>query len=133
MAAPPKRDVEEFNGLFSLQLPQLADVGRVVLVAEGLGVEESFIRTVTQQVFVEVSVLAGHWPSPFFGEDLLDQDDDRFSGVLDFKRLTQVSPFSLLLLFAGCWLPLPAACNFKTEGEKKVNLESFLHIPKLTG
>ena len=76
MAAPPKRDVEEFNGLFSLQLPQLADVGRVVLVAEGVRVEESFIRTVTQQVFVEISVLAGHWPSPFFGEALLDHDDD---------------------------------------------------------
>lgn len=117
MAAPPKRDVEEVGGLFSLQLPQLADVGRVVLVAEGVRVEKSFIRTVTQQVFVEVSVLAGHWPSPFFGEDLLDQDDDRFSGVLDFKRLTQVSPFSLLL-FAGCWLPYSAR-NFETEGEKK--------------
>jgi len=76
LAAPPKRDVEEFNGLFSLQLPQLADVGLVVLVAEGLGVEKNFIRTVTQQVFVQVSVLAGHWPPPFFGEELLTHDDD---------------------------------------------------------
>ena len=76
MAAPPKRDVEEVGGLFSLQLPQLADVGRVVLVAEGVRVEKSFIRTVTQQVFVEVSVLAGHWPSSIFGEALLDHDDD---------------------------------------------------------
>ena len=59
-----------------MQLPQLADVGRVVLVAEGVRVEESFIRTVTQQVFVEVSVLAVHWPSPFFGEELLTHDDD---------------------------------------------------------
>jgi len=76
LAAPPKRDVEEFNGLFSLQLPQLADVGLVVLVAEGLGVEKNFIRTVTQQVFVQVSVLAGHRPPPIFGEELLTHDDD---------------------------------------------------------
>ena len=76
MAAPPKRDVEEVGGLFSLQLPQLADIGRVVLVAEGVRVEKSFIRTVTQQVFVQVSVLAGHWPPPFFGEELLTHDDD---------------------------------------------------------
>jgi len=71
--------IKEISSFLPLHSQQLSDIFLIVRVAEGLCIKEHLIRAVTQQVFVNMSKLAGHRPTPIFGEDLLGQDHEPFS------------------------------------------------------
>ncbi len=52
--------IKEISSFLPLHSQQLSDIFLIVRVAEGLCIKEHLIRAVTQQVFVNMSKLAGH-------------------------------------------------------------------------
>ena len=99
MAASTKCSIEEIGHLLPLHRQQLGDVFLIVSVTERLGSKEHLIGTVTQQVLVKMSKLAGHRPTLILGKNFLSQDDESFARKLDVERFD--SMFHLFLFNDG--------------------------------